>query len=137
MTPLVAYSCLWKFRRLCHEHYIAATEAIIRLCKLCEQHGSKKVRAGRGTVGKTAVAGVKDRTTNQVSLAVIEDTSKPTLQWFLGDRVADDATVYTDEHRAYEGLPHNHHAVKHSMSQYVDGMAHTNGRESFPKGKGQ
>ena len=50
-----------------------------------------------------------------------ESTDKPTLQGFVGERVADDATVYTNEHRAYVGLPHNHHAVKHSVSQYVDG----------------
>ena len=66
-----------------------------------------------------------------MSLAVVESTDKPTLQTFVGERVADDATVYTDEHRAYVGLPHNHHAVKHSVSQYVDGQAHTNGMESF------
>lgn len=30
-----------------------------------------------------------------------------------------------------EGLPHNHHAVKHRVFHYVDGMAHTNGMESF------
>ena len=38
--------------------------------------------------------------------------------------------VYTDEAHAYRGLPH-HQAVKHSVSQYVNGQAHTNGLESF------
>lgn len=38
--------------------------------------------------------------------------------------------VYTDEHRAYEGLP-NHESVKHSVSEYVRDQAHTNGLESF------
>ena len=40
------------------------------------------------------------------------------------------AKVYTHEHPAYRGLP-NHKAVKHSVSQYVYGMARTNGMESF------
>ena len=31
---------------------------------------------------------------------------------------------------AYQGLP-NHQTVKHSVGEYVDGMAHTNGIESF------
>ena len=95
------------------------------------KHSVKKLRAGRGTAGKIAIAGVKDRKTGQVSLAVVEDTTKPTLQGFVRDRAADDATVYTDEHAAYTGLPHTHRVVKHSVSQYVDGMAHTNGMESF------
>jgi len=31
----------------------------------------------------------------------------------------------------YEGLVNSHEAVKHSVSEYVRGMAHTNGVESF------
>ena len=32
---------------------------------------------------------------------------------------------------AYEGLPFDHEAVCHSAGEYVRGMAHTNGVESF------
>ena len=39
-------------------------------------------------------------------------------------------TVYTDEARAYDGLP-NRESVKHSVGEYVRGQAHTNGVESF------
>ena len=38
--------------------------------------------------------------------------------------------VYTDEAGAYRGLP-NHESVKHSVGEYVNEMAHTNGIESF------
>ena len=48
---------------------------------------------GRGTVGKTPVAGTKDRSTNRVSAAVAPDTSGPTLRGFVGERAADGATV--------------------------------------------
>ena len=41
-----------------------------------------------------------------------------------------DATVYTDDASAYRGMPRRHEAVKHSVSEYVRGMAHTNGMES-------
>ena len=47
------------------------------------KHSSKKLRAGRGTVGKTAVAGAKDRGTGKVSARVVEDTSRATLQPFV------------------------------------------------------
>ena len=39
--------------------------------------------------------------------------------------------MYTDEHAAYDDLPYPHQAVRHSVGQYVQGMAHTNGIESF------
>ena len=94
------------------------------------KHGSKKLMAGRGAVGKAAVVGMKDRETNKVSAEVIENVDGLTLQGFVLDQVADGAKVYTDDHRGYHGLP-NHQSVKHSVGEYVDGMAHTNGIESF------
>ena len=42
----------------------------------------------------------------------------------------DGSKVYSDEAGAYKGLP-NHEAVKHSVGEFVNGMAHTNGIESF------
>ena len=86
---------------------------------------------GRGSVGKTAVVGAKDRGTKQVAAKVVTETDKETLQGFVVDTSNPDATVYTDDATAYAGLPRNHATVKHSVSQYVDGMAHTNGIESF------
>jgi len=86
---------------------------------------------GRGAVGKTAVVGVKDRATNQVSARVVTDTTKPTLQGFVTEHTDPSATVYTDDAAAYEGLPRKHETVKHSVSEYVRGQAHTNGVESF------
>lgn len=95
------------------------------------KHESKKLKAGRGRVGKTAVVGAKDRATNQVTARVIQRTDKATLQGFVTDHTAEDATVYTDDLGAYQGLPSTHETVKHSVGEYVRGMAHTNGMESF------
>ena len=94
------------------------------------KHGSKKLKAGRGAVGKVAVVGMKDRHWNYVSAETVESADGLTLKEFVLDQVADGARVYTDEHRGYQGLP-NHQAVNHSVKEYVDGMAHTNGIESF------
>ena len=94
------------------------------------KHADKKLRAGRGTVGKTAVVGMKDRETGQIASQVVAYTDAPTLQGFVERNTEPDATVYTDEARAYRGMPRQHEAVKHSVSEYVRGMAHTNGRES-------
>ena len=95
------------------------------------KHARKKLRAGRGAVGKTAVVGAKDRKTNKVKAKVIQDTDKPTLQRFVADHAAPGATVYTDDAAAYQDIPFDHETVKHSVGEYVRDMAHTNGIESF------
>ena len=94
------------------------------------KHGNKKLNKGRGPVGKVAVIGMKDRETNRVSAMSIERTDAPTLQGFVLGQVAPDTKVYTDDHGGYHGLP-NHQTVKHSVGQYVEDQAHTNGIESF------
>ena len=94
------------------------------------KHADKKLRAGRGTVGKVAVVGAKDRATKRVVAKPVANTKRETLQGFVGEHTADGAEVYTDEHAGYRGLP-NHQAVKHSVGEYVNGMIHTNGVESF------
>ena len=94
------------------------------------KHNAKKLRAGRGPVGKTAVVGMKDRETGQIASQVVEHTDAPTLQGFVERNTEPGATVYTDDARAYRGLPRHHEAVNHSVSEYVRGMAHTNGMES-------
>ena len=94
------------------------------------KHNSKKLRAGRGPVGKTAVVGIKDRETNQIASQVVRFTDARTLQGFVRDHTEPEAQVYTDEAAAYRGLPRPHAVVRHSVSEYVRGMAHTNGMES-------
>ena len=66
-----------------------------------------------------------------MSAAVIGNTDAKTLQGFVGDHAAKGATVYTDDHGGYQGMPFEHETVKHSVREYVNGMAHTNGIESF------
>ena len=87
---------------------------------------------GRGSAGKTAVASVlKDRASNQVRAKVVEKTDAETLQGFVIDHADASATVYTDDAKAYKGLPFAHESVKHSIGEYVNNQAHSNGIESF------
>ena len=76
------------------------------------KHANKKLRAGRGGVGKAIVVGAKDRETNRVSAAVVGNTDAKTLQGFVGERAAKGATVYTDDHGGYQGMPFEHETVK-------------------------
>ena len=92
--------------------------------------GQRERLTGRGGVDKMAVAGVKDRATNRVSAAVVERLDGPTLKGFVGDRADPDATVYTDEATAYNGLA-NRVRVTHRLGEYVRDQIHINGMESF------
>ena len=94
------------------------------------KHADKKLHAGRGPVGKAAVVGMKDRETGQIVSQVVEHTDAPTLQGFVERNTEPTAMVYTDEARAYTGVQRHHETVKHSVAEYVRGMAHTNGMES-------
>ena len=96
------------------------------------KHASKKLGAGRGPVGKTAIVGVKDRETNQVYAKPIAFTDKDGLHGFVEDTTDIGAVVYTDEAAAYQGIKHRSHwTVKHSAGEYVKDHASTNSIESF------
>ena len=95
------------------------------------KHAHKKLHAGRGTVGKTAVVGVRDRDTGDVKAQVVEAVDRKTLHGVIEDSTTENAIVYTDEARAYIGMPREHGAVKHSVGEYVNGQIYTNGVESF------
>lgn len=97
------------------------------------KHAGKKLHAGRGAVGKTAVAGIRSAT-GEVRAAIVEDTKAPTLSAFVGANANPGATVVTDTHGGYVGLEaagFTHIRINHSVGEYVRDMAHTNGIESF------
>ena len=90
---------------------------------------ARKLNAGRGTVGKTAVVGAKDRKTNKIKAKVFENTDARTLQ-----KCCRDSGQRRDGlHGRCSGLgmPFEHESVCHSVGEYVKEMAHTNGIESF------
>ena len=98
--------------------------------KNANKHASKKIPNANGTVGKTAVIGIKDRETNTVKAEVIEHTDRPKLSGFVAKNIEPGTKVYTDEHSGYNWVE-NREMVRHSAKEYVNGMAHTNGIESF------
>ncbi len=93
------------------------------------KHGDKKLRVGRGMVGKAPVVGIIDRPTNQLVAEPMAEVNQDTMPEFIYRHVAPGATVYTDQHSAYQTLP-NHSSVNHGRGQYVDGDVHTQGIES-------
>lgn len=89
------------------------------------KHESKKLKAGRGMVGKVPVVGARDRETGKVSAVPVAGTDKKTLQGFVKNSAAEGATVYTDDNASYDGLPFDRETVKHSLKEYVPEGAST------------
>ena len=95
------------------------------------KHASKRLRAGRGAVGKQAVLGMRQRG-GPVRAMPVKATDRATLHPEIRGNVEAGSTLYTDEHKAYGGLPdYGREAVRHSAGEYVNGAASTNGVESF------
>lgn len=98
------------------------------------KHADKKLHAGRGAVGKTAVIGIMDED-GEVRATPIADTTSKTVQGYVLANVPRGAAVVTDEFAGYRGLNSKgyvHHTVNHSAGEYVRHFCiHTNGIESF------
>ena len=100
--------------------------------KESNKHESKKLKQGRGTVGKQAVLGMKQRG-GDVKAMVIERPSQNEIHPKIVEHVEPGSTLYTDEHSGYDGLEglfYQHGRVNHSVKEFVNEMAHTNGIES-------
>ena len=96
------------------------------------KHSSKKLKAGRGFVGKVAVVGARDQETGQVVAKPVPFTYREDLQRFVADTTEIGSVVYTDEAAGYRGMPYRSHwTVRHSAGEYVKHQASTNGIESF------
>lgn len=110
------------------EAYIGGKEA--------NKHERKKLRLGRGTVGKTPVMGLRQRHGKTILMPVC-DTEAGTLQSAIHARVEPGSTLHTDESLSYagmDGLFFRHKTVNHSAGEYVkpdiDGDISVNGIES-------
>ena len=68
-----------------------------------------------------------------VKLKVATDTQQKTVEPIVDANVGNGVIVYSDEWHAYNNLKFNydHSIVNHSVKQYVNGIIHTNGIESF------
>ena len=96
------------------------------------KHAKDKLNAGRGTVGKIPVAGVRSRGDGQVRAEVIDGANRAELHRFVHAHVVPGSSVYTDEALAYRGLvEYDHQSINHSVGEYIKGRVHTNGVESF------
>jgi transposase-like protein len=95
------------------------------------KHANKKQGAGRGTVGKTAVLGMRERG-GRTKAKTIPNTTAATLQGTIIENVAKGSEIQTDEYSAYQGIENHfyHDMVSHSLGEYARPGVTTNGIES-------
>lgn len=96
------------------------------------KHEGKKLKAGRGAVGKAAVLGMRERG-GRTMAAPVADVDMDTVHRAIHANVAVGSTLHTDEASAYgdlNGLFFKHEQVNHSAGEYARGDVTTNSIES-------
>ena len=133
----VNYRTAWY---LCHRIHEAMDDdpltgpALLGVVEVDETFVGGKVKGkGRGYKdNKVIVAGALLRD-GQLRVERIPDTTKPTLQDFIGRAIKDkDEAIYTDEFKSYIGIEDHdtrHETVNHSEEVWVIEDMHTNGIE--------
>jgi transposase-like protein len=95
------------------------------------KHANKKQLLGRGTVGKTAVIGMRERG-GRTKAMTIPNTTANTLQSAILENVAAGSEIQTDEHSGYQGIEDHfyHDVVNHAAGEYGRPGVSTNSIES-------
>jgi transposase-like protein len=138
ITQKSAWFVLHRLREACGGRDLTKLAGIIEIDetfvggKEANKHESKKLHAGRGTVGKTPVLGMRERGGRTVAMP-IDGTDAQTIQDAILQNVELGSTIHTDEAGAYagvRGLSFDHDTVNHSQGEYVRDDVTTNGIES-------
>ena len=95
------------------------------------KHEWKKLHAGRGTVGKTAVLGIRERNGRTKAMPVTGSSAEE-LQTEIRANIEAGSTIHSDTHAGYVGLAtdYTHETVNHSDGEYVREHVTTNSIES-------
>jgi transposase-like protein len=96
------------------------------------KHNNKKLRAGRGGVGKIPVFALVERDGNVKSMPVQRVTGL-NLKNIIRENVKKSAKIMTDDFKSYNGLSKNffHSVVNHGKGEYVRDDVHTNTVENY------
>jgi len=100
--------------------------------KEANKHERKKLHAGRGAVGKTAVLGMRERGgRTRAKVTVLRTLDN--IQGQIHANIEVGSQLYTDDHMVFSGLDglfFRHESVNHALGEYARGAASTNSIES-------
>jgi len=100
--------------------------------KEINKHEIKKLKEGRGAVGKVGVVGLRERGGNTIAKP-IKSPDKATLHGAIFDHVKIGSMIHTDDAPVYSGLDglfYQHRSVNHSAGDYVKDGVTTNSIDS-------
>jgi transposase-like protein len=139
VTQKSAWFMLHRLREACGGPNLTKLRGIVELdeCfiggKERNKHEHKKLKAGRGPVGKTAVLGMRERESGRVIATTLEMRSLPIVYDQIHSNIELGTQLYTDDHILFDGLDglfFRHESVNHSAGEYARGEATTNSIES-------
>ena len=96
------------------------------------KHESKKLRAGRGPVGKSAVLGMRERGGRMKAMPV-DAVDEATIQQAVYQHIEYGSAIHSDESPAYgdlDGMFYRHDTINHTYGVYARDGVTTNGIES-------
>jgi len=137
ITQKSAWFVLHRLREACGGSDFTKLKGIIEIDETFvggiekNKHESKKLKAGRGTVGKMPVLGMRERGGRTVAMP-ITGIDRETIQAAIHQHVETGSTLHTDEAGAYAGIGafFSHDTVNHSAGEYVRDDVTTNSIES-------
>jgi len=101
--------------------------------KEMNKHQSKKLKAGRGTIGKKPVVGMRDEK-GRVKTQVVDKVDAKTITKVVEENVKKGSTLHTDESSAYDKLTdhdtYKRESVNHGSGEFSKQGVSTNSVES-------